>query len=276
APADGTEQPHSTDTQTNPGDEPTSQNSEGNQPTTDNVPLSPEEPDQNEETGQHDSGHDKKAEDTDAEPSPNEINETNREGKTSPTLLEVRSDSRGRINFEPRYRPDNAASAELAPREANMTEVEEPGRFQGRIRMEFESDGRLIPPSRDTGNDTPGHGEPRHPDDDPASRDYRASDPERRSRGREFMREFVTKSDDTKTSADKFAEPAQKKFERVEPTGQHSGARSNNDYIRPLDQPVKTGDAMVGGVALAIVFTEAFRYGARNLRKVRGSEHDSN
>ncbi|TDC75080.1 hypothetical protein [Actinomadura sp. 7K507] len=143
APADGTEQPDPIDTQTRPGDEPTGQNAEatepapdtgshtdepGDQPATDNAPSSPEGPDQDSGTrephGEQDRDRDKKSEDTDNEPSPNETNEADRKGKTNPILLDARSDSRGRVNFEPRYRPENAADTELSPERPNTAGAE--------------------------------------------------------------------------------------------------------------------------------------------------------
>ncbi|MFI8546327.1 hypothetical protein [Spirillospora sp. NPDC077959] len=233
----------------------------GDRHTTDNTPAAPQEADQAPGTpelhGDQDDDRDRKAEEPESSEPADQNNPPDRDTGQSGETEEP-----GR---------------ELAPNEANTTEIEEePRRFQGHITIPVDSDGRPIPPSRDNGNDTPDHDEPRRPEDDPASRDLAESDPERRSRSRDFYRSFLAKADDTRSAADKFAEPAQNKLERVQPTGQLAGARNNYDQIKPVDQQIKSGNALVGAVGAVIVLSEAGRFGIKMMRKVRGSEDARN
>ncbi|TDB93818.1 hypothetical protein E1266_18890 [Actinomadura sp. 7K534] len=291
--AGGADQPDPADTNTEPGDNPTGQNTEATEPvpdtgshaddpgepSSDNSPPPPGEtvqaPESQETPGNQDGDHDKKAGDAGSEPSPHETNETDQEGKTNPILLDVRSDSRGKVILERRYQPENDSDTERAPREANITEAEEPSPFQGRTGIAFDSDGRPAPPSRDQGNDTAGRGEPRNPQDDPASRDYRRN-PENQSRRLDLYRSIFDKPDDASKALDEYAKPAQKGLERIEPKGQTSGARTKGDQIGPADQPLKTGNAALGVVGIAIIGTEATRHGIRFLRRLRGTQHADN
>ncbi|WP_165970671.1 hypothetical protein, partial [Actinomadura sp. 6K520] len=282
-----------TDTQSRPGDDPIGQNAEATEPasgtgshadapgepSSDNSPPSSEETVQTsksqETPGNQGGDHDKKAGDASSEPSPHETNETDQEGKTNPILLDVRSDGQGKVRLERRYQPENDSDTERAPRVTNVTEVEEPSPFQGRTGIAFDSDGRPAPPSRNQGNDTAGRGEPRNPGDDPASRDYRRS-PENQSRRLDLYRSIFDKPDDASKALDEYAKPAQKGLERIEPTGQASGARTKGDQVGPADQPLKTGNAVLGVVGIAIIGTEAARHGIGLLRRLRGTQHADN
>uniref|UniRef100_UPI0026145C29 hypothetical protein n=1 Tax=Saccharomonospora sp. TaxID=33913 RepID=UPI0026145C29 len=173
-------------------------------------------------------------------------------------------------------REEDEPGKELTPQDENTTEVEEPSRFAGRVTILVDSDGKPIPERRHTETDDPNRGELRHPEDDRFSRDYQARAPERRSRRRDFLREFVTRADDTRDAADAVSKPAQRGLERVQPTGQSSGARPGPDQAGPREQPVKAGSALIGGVGMAIVLTEAIRYGIRSAKGMMEREHAGN
>ncbi|MGP4028374.1 hypothetical protein [Actinomadura sp. 3N407] len=233
----------------------------GDRHTTDNAPASPQEADQAPETpelhGDQDDDHDRKAEEPESSEPADQNNPPDRD-----------TDQSGEAE-EP--------GRELAPHEASTTEVEEePRRFQGRVTIPVDGEGRPIPSSRDTENDTPDHGEPRRPEDDPASRDYQESDPDNPSRGREGLRRFLNKANDAKDATNKYSEPAQQNLERVQPTGQLSGARPNTDQVGPLHQSAKVGDAALGAVSTIIVLTQIARHGINLARQTRRRDHADN
>ncbi|MEU8804809.1 hypothetical protein [Spirillospora sp. NPDC048819] len=233
----------------------------GNRHTPDNAAASPQEADQApgepELHGDQDDDRDRKAEKPESSEPADQNNPPDRD-----------TDQSGETE-EP--------GRELAPHEASSTEVEvEPRRFQGHVTIPVDSDGRPIPSSRDTGNDTPDHGEPRRPEDDPASRDYQESDPDNPSRGREGLRRFLNKANDAKDATNKYSEPAQQNLERVQPTGQLSGARPNTDQVGPLHQSGKVGDATLGAVSTVIVLTQIARHGINLARQTRRREHADN
>src|SRR5690606_39490271 len=95
----------------------------GDHRTAGNAPTSAGETDRDLETrephDEQDRDRGRKSEDTDNAPPPNETNEADREDKTNPTLVDVRSDSRGRVSFEPRYRAEDAPGTELASERPN-------------------------------------------------------------------------------------------------------------------------------------------------------------
>ncbi|XRQ02695.1 hypothetical protein ACN3XK_39570 [Actinomadura welshii] len=233
----------------------------GDRHTTDNAQASPEKADQDSGTpevrGDLDGDRDKKAEEPESSEPADQINPPDRDTGQSGEAEEP-----GR---------------ELAPHEASTTDVEEePGRFQGRVTIPVDSDRRPIPSSRDTGNDTADRGDLRRPEDDPADRRYNEPDPERRSRRIDLYRGVFDRPNDAKKAVDEYARPAEKGLERIQPTGQICGARSNYDHIQSADQPTKTGNAAIGVISMAIISTEAVRYGVRLARRLRGRSYASN
>ncbi|MEO3830373.1 hypothetical protein [Actinomadura sp. B10D3] len=162
---------------------------------------------------------------------------------------------------------------ELSSHEENLPEPE-PNPYRARITLRRDSDGNFIQESRfDVEDDTPDRAEPRDPEDDPALRDYRESDPESRSRTRDFMREFTSRADDIRDTADKTSEPAQKNFEEVRPTGQLCGSRPAGDQMKPPDNTVKGGSLVLAAAGTLIIVTEVGRVGLRAIQHMRGREN---
>lgn len=250
--------------------DPEDPNSEtGDRQTTDNPPPSSGETADNHGTqephAEDDGDRGKKAEDDGTEQDPNETNETNPEAHPNPILSDVYTDSSGQVHIEPRYGREQTSQpgTELARTEPETTE---PAELPTREDLD---------PVGAQGGDA-GRGELRDPDDDPASRDYQESDPDNPSPSRERLRKFLNTASDAKDATNTYSETAQKNLERVQPTGQLSGARANNDQIRSPDQSAKAGDAVVGAVGAAIVVTEVVRSIINLARQARRREHADN
>ncbi|SNS44646.1 hypothetical protein SAMN05443665_100482 [Actinomadura meyerae] len=210
-------------------------------------------------------GRGKKAEDDGTQQNPNEVNETSPEAHPNPILSDVYTDSSGQVQVEPRYGREQSGrpGAELVRNETQTTDpVELPTRED-------------LDPVGAQGGET-GRGELREPDDDPASRDYQESDPDNPSPGRDSLRRFLNTASDAKDAASTYSETAQKNLERVQPTGQLSGARADKEHIGPPDQSVKVGDAVVGAVGATIVVTEVVRSIINLARQTRRREHADN
>ncbi|MEV4675541.1 MULTISPECIES: hypothetical protein [Actinomadura] len=250
--------------------DPEDPNSEtGDRQTTDNPPPSSGETADNHGTqephAEDDGDRGKKAEDDGTEQDPNETNETNPEAHPNPILSDVYTDSSGQVHIEPRYGREQTSQpgTELARTEPEGTE---PAELPTREDLD---------PVGAQGGDA-GRGELRDPDDDPASRDYQESDPDNPSPSRERLRKFLNTASDAKDATNTYSETAQKNLERVQPTGQLSGARANNDQIRSPDQSAKAGDAVIGAVGAAIVVTEVVRSIINLARQARRREHADN
>ncbi|TMQ98964.1 hypothetical protein ETD83_18780 [Actinomadura soli] len=224
----------------------------------DGEPTEPQEPRANGEAA--DSDRDRKAEDDGTEPFPDETSETNPNAPANPILSDVYTDSQGRLRIEPWYGREQ--TGETSPAETETTD-----RSGLPAREDLDPAG--------AGNEA-GRGELRDPSDDPADRDLRESDPERPSRGREGLRRFLNTAEDAKESLNKFSEPAEKNLERVEPTGQHSEARPDNDHISAPNHAAKAGDVTIGAVSTAIVLTEIVRHGVSYMRGHLRNRHENN
>ncbi|MEU9871268.1 hypothetical protein AB0C87_25890 [Actinomadura sp. NPDC048021] len=256
-------------------------------------PIGPETPDQGSETPEAKAADGTTGDETD---NPKPADETalppegTGENVTPPEASGDQSDGHGRTAEGPEPTeatdesnpPDREAEqagereesgTELTPHEEESTGIET-SRFAGQVTITLDRDGRPIPPDRpDADTETSGRGELRRPEDDRASRDYQERKPDKLSRLRGELKKFVDKSDDTKEFVEKFSAPAQKKLERVKPTGQLCGARLNTDHIKAPDEKVKAGDTVLGAVGTAIVVTEIIRFGINIARNSRRREH---
>jgi hypothetical protein len=237
----------------------------GEEHTTDNTPGMQEaanhEQEPLEQQGEQGTERGRKAAEDSREQDANETNETNPQANDSSSSGPNESEESGR---------------ELAPHDEHPVETR-PGRFSGRMSISVDDDGRPLP-ERHPGaeSETPGRGELRDPADDRTSRDYQEPNPEKRSRSREFLRGFVTKADNIQDAADKFTEPAQKKLERVHPTGQLSGERVNNDHIKAPDQSISIATTALGAVSTVIVLTQLGRQGFKLIQRIRDGENARN
>ncbi|XRQ02701.1 hypothetical protein ACN3XK_39600 [Actinomadura welshii] len=257
------DRPGATDTQANPANETTDQNTEpardadahgdrsSDQPAGDNAPRSPEEPVQNQGTAES-------------------LDE--RDGDRGKKAEELETTEPGSENNTPDRTPHQSGESEepgteLAPQEANTTEVEEPRRFDGRIRIAFDSDRRPIPASRDNGNDTADRGELQRPEDDPADRNPLEPDPERPRSPRDLRREMMRAGPDFRKDINETAKPALAQFDSQPPKTQPCVARNVSSHIESFTPPVKAGDAVVGVVGGIIVATELLRIGIGAIKR---------
>ncbi|MEU8804812.1 hypothetical protein [Spirillospora sp. NPDC048819] len=199
---------------------------------TDNAPSSPEEADRDagtrEPRGEQDRDRDKKSEDTDNEPSPNETNETDQEVETNPILVDLRSDSQGRVSFEPRYQRSDAPGTELIPEEQNTA---------GRESLPTRRDLDPVDPDRlrdDTGA----------PLETPEEQDLNESGRDRWNRMDRVKAGY--------DAARKVAGSAKDFLNQPPPTGQ-AETKSSSDMKPVHHQPTNPADLVSNGVILGVV-----------------------
>ena len=233
-------------------------NEPGERSTTDNAASPSEETDQGQGVSEPHGGNDRNGRKAEQQ----EVAD-NGDGNSTPGRDSSETDDVGRHG------------GEQAPQDRQTTEVEEPRRFQGRITIHVDRDGKPLPLSRDAALDIPDRGEPRRPEDDPASRDYR-SNPDNPSRGRDSLRRFLNKASDAKDATNKFSEPAEHNLGRIKPTGELCGARPTNDEFKPTNKDIKAGDALIGAVGTAIVLTQVVRHGIKLVQQTRRTENADN
>ncbi|MFB4311282.1 hypothetical protein [Actinomadura sp. GTD37] len=260
--------PETGDTDDGPASSPEAAEPGDPQPISEQQPLSEETAENHgtqEPRAEADGDRGKKAEDDGTEQDLNETNETNPEAHANPILSDVYTDGSGQVHVEARYGREQTArpGTESARNEPETTEP-----------AELPTREDLDPAGAQAGD--AGRGEPRDPDDDPASRDYQESDPDSPSPGRDSLRRFLNTASDAKDATNTYSETAQKNLERVQPTGQLSSARPENDQMRSSDQSANVGDAVVGAVGAAIVVTEVVRSIVNLARQARGREHADN
>ncbi|RKS69077.1 hypothetical protein BZB76_6216 [Actinomadura pelletieri DSM 43383] len=200
------------------------------------------------EPGAENDDRGKKAEDDNTEPT---IQETKRSGQSGETTK---------------------SGKELAPHGEKSTEIE-PSRYKERITIPVDSDGKPIPSSRhEVHTDTPGRGELRRPEDDPADRDPRERDPERPRSPRDLRREMMEAGPTFKKDVNETAKPALEQFDARPPKSQPCIGRNISDHINSVEQPLKAGDALVGIIGSVILGTELVRLGFGLRKRSRNKE----
>ncbi len=243
--------------------------------TTDSAPApsqgAGEAPRTHDASGEGASDHGRKAEDDGAERSPNETNEMN------PEVTEPGDESTPPSRDSGRSGEGEGPRRDLAPHEENPVETE-PSRFGGQLRMSVDSDGRPVLPNRDPVEPevgTRGRGEFGSPESDPADRDPRQEDSERLSRRRELRRGIFDQPDNVKDSVDTFADPIRTSFDRVQPTGHHTGVHNNMDQFKSPDHPLQAGNIVLTAAGATIIILEGTRRGAKIVRQLMRRVHDN-
>lgn len=208
--------------------------------------------------GEQADAHGRNAEGDGAESDPEATDESKPDVRSNPILSDVYTDSQGQVHVEPRYGREQTDEPSSDPTRGE-TETTEPAGLPAREDLD---------PVGARGGE-PGRGELRNPEDDRASRNYQEGRPDRLSRARGELKKFLNNSQDAQDSVKTFAEPTLKNFEKVKPTGQHSGASPNADRIKAPDQTIKSGDAFIGFIGTAIILTETVRFGIKLVRQRR-------
>ncbi|GAA0555386.1 hypothetical protein [Actinomadura livida] len=255
------EQPGTTDTQADPTTETTGQTVEatesardtgthaegpGDQPNGENAPPPIEEPATNRETAESVGQH--------------EVRGRNAE---EPETAEPGSDNNTQERITRQSGETDEPGTALAPQEERTEEIEEAGRFEGRIRITFDNDGRPIPPSRDADNDNADHGELQRPEDDPVDRSPNEPDPENQSPLDRFLRIGVSRAEDFESVA-KTDGKLVDAFLRPPPTGK--AEVGTGPYIEPMQTNAGTGNAALSLGIAAIVTVDATRRAARGVK----------
>jgi hypothetical protein len=222
--------------------------------------------------GEDEGDHGKNGQDNGSEQDPEETNRINPEAP-EPVRVSTPPDRE-----TPQSGENRDPGGELAPQRENPVEAE-PGRFSGKMTITIDSDGRPILPDREPTEPevgTRGRGEFGSPENDPADRDPRKEDSERLSRRREFRRGIFDQPGDVKKSVDTLADPIRSSFDRVPPTGQHSGVHNNADQFKSPHHPLQAGNTILAAAGAAIIMLEGTRRGTKVARQLMRRNHDNN